>query len=109
MMKAEKINNAEHGYDGVYETQKVIPANIPSRQAILLATWREVYSSFKDFGFQQGKSLLTFGGGPVGLIFVSLAKLFGMKPVCLTTRSQWKLDRERSLRRIISPTNIHLK
>jgi threonine dehydrogenase-like Zn-dependent dehydrogenase len=97
VMKADGINDEEHGYDGVYETQKVIPVNIPSRQAILLATWREVYSSFKDFGFQQGKSLLIFGGGPVGLSFISLAKLFGMKPVCLTTRSQWKLDRAKSL------------
>ncbi len=97
VMKSDKINDAEHGYDGVYETQKVIPANIPSRQAILLATWREVYSSFKDFSFQQGKSLLVFGGGPVGLSFVELAKLYGMKPVCLTTRSQWKMDRAKSL------------
>ena len=96
-MKADGINDEEHGYDGVYETQKVIPIDIPSRQAILLATWREVYSSFKDFGFQQGRSLLIFGGGPVGLSFVSLAKLFGMKPVCLTTRSQWKMDRAKSL------------
>jgi threonine dehydrogenase-like Zn-dependent dehydrogenase len=96
-MKADGINDEEHEYDGVYETQKVIPHNIPSRQAILLATWREVYSSFRDFGFQSGKSLLIFGGGPVGLSFISLAKLYGMHPVCLTTRSKWKLDRASSL------------
>jgi threonine dehydrogenase-like Zn-dependent dehydrogenase len=97
VMKSDEVNDEEHGYDGVFETQKVIPAHIPSRQAILLATWREVYSSFKDFGFQQGKSLLVFGGGPVGLSFVTFAKLFGMKPVCLTTRSQWKMDKAKSL------------
>lgn len=97
MMKADGIDDEEHGYDGVYETQKVVPANITSRQAILLATWREVYSSFKDFCFQPDRSLLIFGGGPVGLSFVSLAKLFGMDPVCLATRSQWKLDRAKSL------------
>jgi threonine dehydrogenase-like Zn-dependent dehydrogenase len=97
VMKVDGINDEEHGYDGVYETQKVIPTNILSKQAILLATWREVYSSFKDFGFQPARSLLVFGGGPVGLSFVSLAKLFGMKPVCLTTRSQWKMDRAKFL------------
>jgi L-iditol 2-dehydrogenase len=97
VIKADGIDDVEHGYDGVYETQKVVPANIPSRQAILLATWREVYSSFEDFGFQPGRGLLVIGGGPVGLSFISLAKLFGMNPVCLTTRSKWKLDRAKIL------------
>ncbi len=97
VMKIEGICDEKHGYDGAYETQKVIPPDIPSRQAILLSTWREVYSSFEDFGFQPGKSILIFGGGPVGLSFVAIAKNFGMAPVCLTTRSQWKLDIAKSL------------
>ncbi|MBI4026736.1 MAG: zinc-binding dehydrogenase [Verrucomicrobia bacterium] len=96
-MKADGVCDTAHGYDGVFETQKVIPPDIPSRQAILMATWREVWSSFADFGFQAGRSLLIFGGGPVGLSFVRLTRQFGMQTVVLSTRSQWKLEKARQL------------
>lgn len=89
--------DAAHGFDGVFETQKTIPSDIPSRQAILLSTWREVYAAFADFGFVPGRSLLVIGGGPVGLSFVKLAKLYGMRPVCLATRSAWKQEKARAL------------
>ncbi len=92
-MSAAGVCDEAHGFDGVFETQKVIPPDIPPRQAILLATWREVWSSFFDLGFVPAKSVLVIGGGPVGLSFAMLAKQLGMAPVALTTRSQWKLDK----------------
>lgn len=108
-MAADDVCDEEHGYDGLYETQKVIPADVPSRQAILLSTWREVYSSFSDFDFTAGQSLLIIGGGPVGLSFVYLAKQFGLAPVCLTTRSQWKLDKANILgAEAVFATNEHM-
>jgi 2-desacetyl-2-hydroxyethyl bacteriochlorophyllide A dehydrogenase len=96
-MQADGVCDPHHGFDSAFETQKVIPADIPSRQAVLMATWREVLSSFSDFGFAPGSSLLVIGGGPVGLSFVALAKIAGMSPVCITSRSQWKLDKAISL------------
>ena len=92
-MSRDGVCDEEHGFDGAYETQKVLPPDIPARQAILLSTWREVWSSFSDFGFVPGRSVLVVGGGPVGLSFAMLARQFGMGPVSLATRSQWKLDK----------------
>ncbi|MDY6914108.1 MAG: zinc-binding dehydrogenase [Planctomycetota bacterium] len=96
-MQADGVCDAEHGYDGIFEVQQVIPPEISTRQAILMITWREIYSSFAAFGFSPGCSLMVIGGGPVGLSFVRLAKIFGMKPVCLATRSKWKLDKALAL------------
>ena len=96
-MMDDGVADEEHGFDGVFETQKVIPEDISSRQAILLATWREVLSSFEDFGFEKNRNLLIIGGGPVGLSFVAIAKAFGMGKVCLSTRSDWKLAKAKSL------------
>ncbi|MBI4472167.1 MAG: alcohol dehydrogenase catalytic domain-containing protein, partial [Acidobacteria bacterium] len=43
-LAAAGVCDAAHGWDGVFQTQKVIPADIPNRQAILMSTWREVWS-----------------------------------------------------------------
>ncbi len=96
-MTGDGVCDEEHGFDGVFETQKVLPPDLAPRQAILLSTWREVWSSFYDFGFVPGASLLVIGGGPVGLSFVMLARQWGMQPVALATRSQWKLEKARRL------------
>lgn len=96
-MTRDGVCDEEHGFDGVFETQKVVPLDIPLRQAILLSTWREVWSSFSDFGLAPGRSLLVIGGGPVGLSFVTLARQWGMEPVALATRSQWKLEKAQRL------------
>jgi len=96
-MVKDNVCDEAHGFDPVYETQKVIAPDVPSDQAILLSTWREVYSSFEDFGFEAGKSLVVFGGGPVGLSFVMLAKRFDLSPVVLATRSPWKLQKAKLL------------
>jgi len=96
-MSADGIRDTAHGYDSAFEMQTVLPTDITPDQAILLSTWREVYSAFEDFGFKQGKSLVIFGGGPVGLSFVKIARTFGMGPIALLTRSQWKLDKAKKL------------
>jgi len=92
-MVEDGVNDEEHGFDLCFETQKIIPSEISNREAILLPTWREVFSSFSDFGITKGKSVLVFGGGPVGLSFVAIAKAYGLKNVCLSTRSDWKLKK----------------
>ena len=92
-MKADGVCDDKHGYFEEFITQKVIPSDIPSEQAILLSTWREVYSSLSEFNLSKGKSLLVIGGGPVGLSFVSIAKCLNISPVCLSTRSEWKLKK----------------
>jgi NADPH:quinone reductase-like Zn-dependent oxidoreductase len=81
VMTEDNVADKAHYYDPVFETQKVVPPDIPSRQAILLSTWREVYSSFGDFHIEPNSgSMLIIGGGPVGQSFVTIAK------------NIWKLD-----------------
>lgn len=92
-MKADGVCDNKHGYYDEFITQKVIPSDIPTEQAILLSTWREVYSSFSEFNLSKEKSLLVIGGGPVGLSFISLAKCLDISTVCLATRSEWKLKK----------------
>lgn len=62
-MVTDDVRDEAHGFDAVFETQQIIPPDIPSRQAILLSTWREVYWAFADFGFSPGLSVLIIGGG----------------------------------------------
>jgi threonine dehydrogenase-like Zn-dependent dehydrogenase len=92
-MSRDGVCDEGHGFDGVFETQRVVPPDLPERQAILLSTWREVWSSFPDFGFAPGRSVLVIGGGPVGLSFAMLTRQWGMEPVALATRSAWKLEK----------------
>jgi len=96
-MVEDGVCDEEHGFDSSFQTQKTIPPEIPNREVILLPTWREVFSSFSDFGITKEKSILIFGGGPVGLSFVAIAKAYGLKNVCLSTRSDWKLKKANKL------------
>lgn len=96
-MVEDGVCDEEHGFDSSFETQKIIPPGISNREAILLPTWREVFSSFLDFGITKEKSVLIFGGGPVGLSFIATAKAYGLKNICLSTRSDWKLKKAKKL------------
>jgi threonine dehydrogenase-like Zn-dependent dehydrogenase len=78
-MVNDGVADSDHGWDEVFQIQKVVPREIPVESAGLLCTWREVYAGFRDFRLQPDDDILIFGAGPVGLSFVRFAKLLGMK------------------------------
>jgi threonine dehydrogenase-like Zn-dependent dehydrogenase len=77
-MVADGVADAEHGWDELYQIQRVVPDSISAEAAGLLCTWREVYAGFGDFQLNAGDDILIFGAGPVGVTFVKFARLLGM-------------------------------
>jgi D-arabinose 1-dehydrogenase-like Zn-dependent alcohol dehydrogenase len=77
-MVADRVADAEHGWDELYQIQRVVPGSISARAAGLLCTWREVYAGFSDFQLNAEDDILIFGAGPVGVSFVKFARLLGM-------------------------------
>jgi threonine dehydrogenase-like Zn-dependent dehydrogenase len=77
-MAADKVADADHGWNESFKIMRVAPADIPLEAVGLLCTWREVYAGFSDFRLKPGDDLLIFGGGPVGLSFCRFARLLGL-------------------------------
>lgn len=76
-MVNDGVADAEHGWDELWQIQKVVPEDISPEAAALLCTWREVYAGFSDFNLWKCQEILVFGAGPVGLSFVKFAKNIG--------------------------------
>ena len=77
-MVADGVADAAHGWFECYEIQRRVDPDIPPAEAAMLCTWREVWGGLGDFHLQPGDDVLVYGGGPVGLSFVKLGKLFGL-------------------------------
>jgi threonine dehydrogenase-like Zn-dependent dehydrogenase len=92
-MVQDGVADADHGWFEVYEVQRPVDADIGLEAAALLCTWREVYSAFADFHLRPGDDAVIFGGGPVGLSFVRLGRLFGLGFVGLVDPHAAKQDR----------------
>jgi len=87
-MVADGVADAEHGWDELYQIQRVVPDSISAEAAGLLCTWREVYAGFSDFQLKAGDDILIFGAGPVGMSFVKFARLLGMNYIgCVDPQS----------------------
>lgn len=85
-MVADGVADEAHGWVEVYEIQTKVDADIPPQEAVLLCTWREVLGAFRDFHLQPGDDVLIFGAGPVGLSFVKLGRLFGLRWIGIVDR-----------------------
>ncbi len=77
-MVTDGVADGEHGWDELWQIQRVVPEDISPEAAALLCTWREVYAGFSDFQLKEGDDILVFGAGPVGLSFVKFAKSRGL-------------------------------
>ncbi|OHB53698.1 MAG: sorbitol dehydrogenase [Planctomycetes bacterium GWF2_42_9] len=77
-MVADGVADEKHGWHEVYEIQTAVSSDVSVEDAVLLCTWREVYSGFEDFNLKKGNTILVFGAGPVGLSFVKIGKLLGL-------------------------------
>ena len=96
-MVKDSVADPEHGWDELFQIQKVVPREIPVEAAGLLCTWREVYAGFHDFRIVPGEEVIIFGAGPVGLSFVKFARLFGMKFIGCVDPNQAKREKAISL------------
>ena len=77
-MVEDGVASEEHGWVEVYEIQTPLPDDIAFEDGVLFCTWREVLGAFLDFHLRPGDDVLIYGGGPVGLSFVKLGRLFGL-------------------------------
>ncbi|MEM7011864.1 MAG: zinc-binding dehydrogenase [Verrucomicrobiota bacterium] len=85
-MVEDGVADEENGWVEVFEIQTPVDNDIDPEDAVLLCTWREVLGSFRDFHLKPGDDVLIFGGGPVGLSFVKLGRLFGLGWIGLVDR-----------------------
>lgn len=90
-MIADGITTPEQGWREVYEIMRVIPPDIAVEDAVMLCTWREVYSAFGDFHIQAGDDIVIYGDGPVGLSFVKFGRAIGLGEIYLVGRHPDKL------------------
>lgn len=75
--------------------QLKIPDDMDDVEATMIVTFREVYSTMKRLGFQKGKSLVIYGAGPVGLVFITLSKYLGLSPIICVDHTEKKLEAAR--------------
>ncbi len=61
--------------------QLVLPEAIDPADAAMIITLREVLSSVNRFGINKDASVAVFGCGPVGLTFIKIMKLLGVKGI----------------------------
>jgi threonine dehydrogenase-like Zn-dependent dehydrogenase len=92
-MVADGVANEENGWFEVYEIQTPVAPDIAAEDAVLFCTWREVLGAFRDFHLKPGDDVLIYGGGPVGLSFVKLGRLFGLGWIGLVDRHPEKRDK----------------
>ena len=96
-MVVDGVANEEDGWVEVYEIQTPLPDDLPPEDLVLLCTWREVLGEFRDFHLKPGDDVLIYGGGPVGLSFVKLGRLFGLGWIGLVDRHSEKQKKAKEL------------
>lgn len=92
-MVEDGVATPEGGWYEVYEIMRVVPQDIAVEDAVMLCTWREVYSAFGDFQIKAGDSMIVYGDGPVGLSFVKFGRLLGLDEIYLVGKHPVKLEK----------------
>jgi len=77
--------------DSAY-AQNIVPADIDPVDAVMIITFREVLSSIKTFGIEANESVVVFGCGPMGLVFIRFMSLLGVHPIIAFDIDDSKLD-----------------
>jgi D-arabinose 1-dehydrogenase-like Zn-dependent alcohol dehydrogenase len=68
-MREDGTMDPQHDSFEVYEIMRKVPNTLSIEDAVMLCTWREVYSALEDFNLQSGQNIIIYGAGPVGLSF----------------------------------------
>lgn len=77
--------------------QTVLPEDINHVDAVMIVTFREVLSSHRYFGVKPGDSVVVYGCGPVGLSFIRIMNLLGVKNIIAVDRHDEKLTMAKKL------------
>ena len=72
--------------------QTVLERDIDPVDAVMIITFREVLSSIRFFGIRPSDSVAVFGCGPVGLTFIKLLRLIGVKNIIACARRDESLE-----------------
>ncbi len=80
-LAADGIVEGHPDFKDFYCAQQVVPKELDVVSACMITTFREVYCAAMDFGFEKGKSIVIFGAGAVGLVYVTFAKMLGLSPI----------------------------
>lgn len=80
-----------------YYAQKKIPQEFDDVASTLIITFREILSTIRRQGFHKGQSVVIYGAGPVGLVFVAMFKHLGLSPIIMIDHHSEKLDKAKKL------------
>ena len=64
-----------------YYTQQVLPEDIDPVDGVMVITFCEVLAAIRNFGITENSSVVIYGAGAVGLTFIKLMKLTGVRTV----------------------------
>ena len=64
-----------------YYTQQVLPKDIDPVDGVMVITFCEVLAAIRNFGITEKSSVIIYGAGAVGLTFIKLMKLTGVRIV----------------------------
>jgi NADPH:quinone reductase-like Zn-dependent oxidoreductase len=93
-MVKDGVANDENGWYAVYEIMTIVPRSISLEDAVMLCSWREVYSAIvDDFRLKAGDDILVFGDGPVSLSFVKFARLLDFDNIYLVGKYPEKMQK----------------
>lgn len=68
-----------------------IPKSLDPVNATMLITFREIYATMRRMRYQKGESIVVYGIGPVGQVFIKFCKMLGMGPVVAVVRRESKV------------------
>ena len=83
--------------DVTFISMQTIPEWMEAKHAVLLILFKEVLNGFSRFRIRPNTDMAIFGAGAVGVTFVRLAKLFGVKRVAIVSRTPAKLERAKEM------------
>jgi threonine dehydrogenase-like Zn-dependent dehydrogenase len=96
-MTEDGVATPQAGWFEPYEIMRVVPPDIAVEDAVMLCTWREVYSAFDDFQLRAGDNIVVYGDGPVGLSFVKFARLRGLGEIYCIGKHPEKLSKAQAM------------
>jgi threonine dehydrogenase-like Zn-dependent dehydrogenase len=96
-MIEDGVATPQAGWFEPYEIMRVVPPDIAVEDAVMLCTWREVYSAFDDFQLRAGDNIIVYGDGPVGLSFVKFARLLGLNEIYCIGKHPEKLSKAQEM------------
>jgi len=107
----EDNGRAEEDFTLWHLYQQTIPASFDPVDSTMIITLREVWDWSARFGLKEGDSAVILGSGPVAMIFVSAARLLGVKEIIMVGLRDERLSlaKELGAHHVINSTSEDIK